>query len=433
MSHTVIDRRLNGKGKSSPNRQRFIQRVKKHVKEGVRKIINDGKIQDIVDGQGKKVNIPTKDLKEYRFRHGTGGVHEGVLPGNKEYTQGDRINRPPAGGGGGGKDGSPDGEGEDNFQFQLTQSEFLDIFFEDLELPELVKKQISTVEEWTMKRAGFTTDGTPSRLNIMRSMKTAKARRKGLKAPKKKDFNILLAIKELIEESIQDKTERNVSYLAEQAHLEEIETKITKHKKRSKRVPFIDDVDLRYNRWDKVQIPTTKAVMFCLMDVSGSMGEWEKEMAKRFFMILYLFLTRQYTKVDVVFIRHHSTAKEVDEEEFFYSKESGGTVVSSALDLMIEVIKQRYPRQEWNIYGCQASDGDNWPDDNENVFQLMTKQILPMTQYYSYIQINEDQRSSHLWNTFERIKPAFSNFASAQIHSAKDIFPVFRGLFEKKS
>ena len=138
-------------------------------------------------------------------------------------------------------------------------------------------------------------------------------------------------------------------------------------------MPFLDTNDLRYNLHVKRPVPTSQAVMFCLMDVSGSMDQQIKDMAKRFYLLLYMFLKRHYERTDIVFIRHHTVAKEVDEQEFFYSRETGGTVVSSALRLMKEVIDARYSPNEWNIYGAQASDGDNWNDDSPICRKLLEK------------------------------------------------------------
>src|SRR5690606_15872875 len=169
---------------------------------------------------------------------------------------------------------------------------------------------------------------------------------------------------------------------------EELETEIQKLRRRISKIPFIDTFDLRYNLHVKQPKPTSKAVMFCLMDVSGSMNQAMKDMGKRFFILLYMFLKRNYERIEVVFIRHHTSAKEVDEEEFFYSRETGGTIVSSALKLMKEILNARYPTDEWNVYGAQASDGDNWNDDSPTCKKLLIDDILPKCQYYAYIEIN---------------------------------------------
>lgn len=426
MTHIIIDRRKNDKGKSTPNRQKYVRRVREQVKEAVKDVIRDGNIKDVVDSKGKKIRIPAKGLNQPNFKHAPGGESDRVFPGNKEFNQGDRVNRPPRSGGGAGNEGSKDGEGEDMFEFHLTKDEFLDIFFEDLELPDLVKKDINKIDEWVYRRAGFSVDGAPSRLNIVRSLKQSKSRRLALRGPKKKQLvELQMELEDLI--GIEHPTEEQL------ARIEEIRDQIEFLTRKIKAVPYIDDMDLRYNRWDKVPIPSTQAAMFCLMDVSASMGDWEKEMAKRFFMLLYLFLVRNYERVEIIFIRHTQVAKEVNEQEFFYSKETGGTVVSSSLQLMIDVIKDRYSPEQWNIFACQASDGDNWFHDSVVCQELLQKEILPIVQYFAYVEI--DRRSggeSDLWPYYESVRSQNNNFETTVIGDVKDIYPVFRKLFEKK-
>jgi uncharacterized sporulation protein YeaH/YhbH (DUF444 family) len=211
-----------------------------------------------------------------------------------------------------------------------------------------------------------------------------------------------------------------------------LKEEITELRKRIESVPFIDTFDLRYKNYEKRPIPSSQAVMFCLMDVSGSMDQATKDIAKRFYVLLYLFLNRTYENVDVVFIRHHTQAKEVDEHEFFYSQETGGTIVSSALKLMKEIVADRYPANEWNIYAAQASDGDNWADDSPRCKELLVNTLLPTCQYYSYIEIT---RRSHqtLWHEYEKLEASFDNFAMKNIKTVDDIFPVFRELFQKET
>ena len=422
--HIIIDRRKNAKGKSTVNRQRYFRRVREQVREAVKETIRDGNVKDITNDNNKRVKIKGKGLKQPTFSHNrNGGKQERVYTGNKEFSQGDRIKRPPkSGGGGGGQEGSPDGEGEDTFEFSLTRDEFLDLFFEDLELPDMVKKQIEKIDEWVSRRAGFSVDGNPSRLNILQSMKQSKTRRIALRSPKRKKIKAL--------------EEELAAMLKDDNHDEEevarIRAEIKDLKRRIKAVPFIDDIDLRYNRWEKVPIPATRAVMFALMDVSFSMGDWEKEMAKRFFMLLYLFLFRNYERTDIIFIRHHTIAKEVDEDEFFYSKETGGTMVSSSLELMKKIIKERYDPQVWNIFACQASDGDNWPQDSALAIELISE-MLHYIQYYAYVEIDkEGGKDSDLWPFYERIEKTHPNFAMNVINGVEEIYPVFRKLFEKK-
>ncbi len=416
----LIDRRQNGKYKSAVNRQRFLRRYRKHIKEAVADAVNKRSITDI--DRGDEISIPRKDVSEPRFRHGVGGRQQRILPGNKEFITGDRIARPPGGGGGGGGGKASDsGEGMDDFVFELTQQEFLDFMFEDLELPNLVKKQLKDAESFRPVRGGYTSDGVPARLNIVQSLRGAHARRIALGGA------IRRQIKALTEEL---ETLKHQPASAER--IQEIRRELERLQRRLNQIPFLDDFDLRYNNFVQQPIPTTAAVMFCLMDVSGSMTQEIKNLAKRFFILLHLFLKRNYQKIDVVFIRHHTVAKEVDEEEFFYSRETGGTVVSSALRMMDQVIRERYPTSDWNIYAAQASDGENWSDDSPQCRDLLLDRILPSVQHYAYIEINSGD-DQELWHAYEEIPDRFpDNFAMKKVVEASDIFPVFHDLFEKK-
>jgi uncharacterized sporulation protein YeaH/YhbH (DUF444 family) len=210
----------------------------------------------------------------------------------------------------------------------------------------------------------------------------------------------------------------------------DLEERISALKARLARIPYLDPIDLRFRSRVRVPVPTTKAVMFCLMDVSGSMDEARKELSKRFFILLYLFLTRHYDKIDLVFIRHHTQAQEVDEENFFHARETGGTVVSSALVLMDEIIKARYSPNEWNIYGAQASDGDNWHHDSGRCRELLTENLLPVCRYFAYVQVAEEEQN--LWEEYSRVQESHPQFAMRKVSSASQIYPVFRELFKKQ-
>ena len=420
----IVDRRLNGKNKSTVNRQRFLRRYRKHIKRAVDEAVSKRSITDLTGGES--VSIPKGDISEPVFRHGKGGVRDAVYPGNKEFTQGDRIKRPQGGGGGGSGEGkaSNTGEGMDEFVFQISQDEFLEFLFEDLELPNLVKRQLEGAKSFEYKRAGVTTAGTPNRLNIIRTMRQASSRRIALSSANRRK---LKQYKEELEA-----LEKEDPILRDKQRMDFLEEAIKKISRKVKRIPFIDDFDLRYNYNVKNPVPTSKAVMFCLMDVSGSMNQAMKDMGKRFFILLYMFLKRNYEQIDVVFIRHHTSAKEVDEEEFFYSRETGGTIVSSALKLMHKIMAERYPVNEWNIYGAQASDGDNWNDDSPICKKILVEDILPSVQYFSYIEITP-RRHQALWREYETIMADCEFFSMQQITDASDIYPVFRELFQKRS
>lgn len=421
----IIDRRLNSKNKSTVNRERFLRRYRGHIKKAVSDAIDKRSITDMESGE--KISIPSKDVSEPIFHHGEGGERQRVLPGNDEFVTGDKIKRPQGGGGGGGGNGngaSDSGEGEDEFVFQITQEEFLNFMFDDLALPNLVKRQLAGDEEFKMKRAGISNEGNPGQVNIVRTLRSANARRIALTGSKRKQLAALEAELAEIDPPKDEAEVKAASELREQ--IEALRNKI-------RRVPWLDDFDVKYNLHVKQPIPRSRAVMFCVMDVSGSMDQATKDVAKRFFLLLYLFLQRNYDKTEVVFIRHHTSAKEVDEQEFFYSRETGGTIVSSALNCMDEVIRDRYPPSEWNIYGAQASDGDNWNDDSSQCYKILTESIMPAVQYYSYIEITPRDHQA-LWHAYEQVQKDFpETFAMRQLITAADIYPVFRDLFQKKA
>lgn len=416
----IIDRRFDSKNKSAVNRQRFVRRFKHQIRRAVSDAIQGRSIRDLDNGEN--ISIPAKDLSEPHFQHGKGGIWEQVFPGNDQFSSGDQIKRPQGGGGSGsgsGKSGK-DGESEDDFVFQLSREEFLDIFFDDLALPNLIRTQLARVTDYKTQRAGFTSSGVPANINIVRSMRGALGRRLALGSPYSAR---LRELQQTLEEAIESEGEDSDAVLQLRDEIGCLRAKI-------EAIPFIDSFDLRYNNRIKIPQPTTQAVMFCVMDVSGSMDEERKATAKRFFMLLYLFLNRTYEHIELVFIRHHTVAKETDEDEFFHSRESGGTVVSSALEMMRDIIRERYAGGQWNIYGAQASDGDNWDNDSPICRELLANEILPWCQYFAYIEITPGE-PQNLWREYEKILGSRSNFAMQRIESPADIYPVFRELFKK--
>lgn len=414
MTH-IIDRRLNAKDKSSVNRQRLLKRYQRQVQEAVEKAATERAITDLE--KGGEVSIDKADIREPSFAHGRGGRHTYVLPGNKQFNVGDKIPRPPPGAGGSGSgQASSDGEGEDDFTFNITRDEYLDYLFDGLALPNMVKQNLKNADEFSTHQAGFSSQGSPEKLNVVRTLRQSQARRIALRGRYKKRIQEL---QEALEKAtnIEDR-------LQLQKELDALRAK-------SRAQPFLDQVDLRYNNLVKVPKPSNAAVMFCVMDVSGSMTQAIKDIAKRYFLLLYLFLHRQYENTEIVFISHHTKAQEVDDETFFYSRETGGTIVSTALHLSLDIIAQRYPVEQWNIYVAQASDGDNWDDDNARCGELMQR-LLPLCQYFTYVEIGgrEHQR---LWRQYEQLMDQHEQrFAMRSIETVKDIYPVFHELFARK-
>ncbi|MEW6981984.1 YeaH/YhbH family protein [Colwelliaceae bacterium 6471] len=419
---TFIDRRLNSKNKSTVNRQRFIRRYKSQIKKSVSDAINKRGVTDV--DAGESITIPRKDLSEPMFHQGDGGTKDRVHPGNDQFSAGDRVPRPPQqqGQGGGQGDASNSGEGDDDFIFSISKDEYLNLLFEDLELPNLEKNQLDKLIDYKTVRSGYCADGVPSNIDIVKSLQGSIARRIAMTSSKRKQLKQcqeeLTALENDTHENVQQKKnlKKNIKSLKEQIA----------------KVPFIDTFDLRFRNYARQAVPTSKAVMFCLMDVSGSMDQATKDIAKRFYILLYLFLTRTYQTIDVVYIRHHTQAKEVDEQEFFYSQETGGTIASSALELMNKIIEDRYNANEWNIYGAQASDGDNWADDSPYCRKLLTDKILPKSRYFSYIEITQRSHQT-LWQQYQEVANTNKHFAMRHIKSVEDIYPVFRELFRKNT
>ncbi len=418
----IVDRRLNPKSKSLGNRQRFLRRAKAEIRDAIKDSL---KTRKVAEAEGsEKVTIRSKSLREPTFSLGRNtGRRNYVLPGNEEYQVGDEIPKP-QGGGGRGSEGSPDGEGQDEFTFTLTKEEFLDLFFDDLKLPNLIKVKLKDLKAPKTARAGFTTDGPPARLNPARTMRKSLGRRLALRRPSLAEIEALEA--ELA--AAENETPRD------EAKITALRAKV-EHKQRLRHtIAYIDPIDLQYNRFDRVPKPTTQAVMFCLMDASASMTEPLKDLAKRFFMLLHVFLMRYYREVHIVFIRHTSTAAEVDEETFFRGTETGGTVISTALEEMLNVVKARYSPADWNIYAAQASDGDNFHDDMPRCMQLLDKEVLPICQYFAYIETTHAERfndvqETPVWHGYSEAGKRFRNFAMRRVASPEDIYPVFHELF----
>ena len=427
----IIDRRPNPHGKNIENRQRVLTRARDAIQRAARDAVASGKLREVA--KGSAISIPSDALHEPSFhRVFTAGTRDMVLSGNKVFSRGDRIQRPPSGGGAGGGAGEAgeEGGGEDSFRFVLTRDEFLDLFFDDLALPDLVKREITTTESMSASRAGLSNDGSPSQLDLSRTMRYSMARRIGLRRPKP---------------DVVQEIEARIAALEEQAdaspalheELARLKADLAATQRRLNRVPWIDPVDLRYRRFTQTPKPSTRAVMFCIMDVSGSMTERMKDLAKQFFLLLHVFLERRYKQVDLIFIRHAEVAEEVDEETFFTDPRTGGTIVSSALNEMIGIQQGRYPASAWNIYVAQASDGDTSASDTPRSCALLQTRILLNVQYYAYIEIVGSgaiiRGETDLWRGYKQVATEKENLVMRQVAEKRDIFPVFRELFARRA
>lgn len=404
----IIDKRFLPKNQASKSRQKFIDRYKSVIKDKVRDLIVKGNMKDILKGD-KKIKINNDDLSEPSFELDQDtGNKDRVYVGNKKFKKGDEARRPRSSQGKGGAGNG--GQGDDEFEFLLTEKEFADLFFEDLELPDMVKKEFTT-NSFEVQHAGISRTGGPSSLNIKRTMINAIGRQKVLKSKQK---------------GIDSETIPDWMYYAKRSP-----TYI------GKKVPLIDELDLRYNFKDKQEVPVSKCAMICLMDVSGSMSEREKDIAKRFFLLLNLFLKRNYNEVDVIFVRHSEIAEEVDEDKFYHDRQSGGTIVSSGYEKIKEIINQRYNSNQTNIYIAQASDGDNYEADKAHMEDVLVKYLLPVVQYFAYIDIRNiyfqnSNTPSDVFHTIRELMAKHKNLQGREVKTLADIWPVFRSLFKKK-
>lgn len=431
MSHIIIDRTLDSK-KSSANRSKFIRRASQKIKEAVKDYIaNEAEVQSIASGKDKKVRVSGKSLDENAIVYGQNRDRKQVVIGNKDFVAGDTVPKPsgedaPSSG----RDASDSGEGEDDFYFTLTHKEFVDIFFEDLELPDMIKKQLTEDCAYVAHQAGFSSSGPPVRLDLRKTLINS--------------YKRTAAVGGSIDRDIEALEERLLTATDEEK--EQIELELEELRNHKDSIPFLEELDLRYKHIEMIPQPTTKAVMFCILDVSGSMTDWHKEIAKRFFMILYLFLTKQYENVQLVFIKHHHEAFEVDEQDFFYSRLTGGTIVSSALELTLQTLKKRYPTNLYNAYVCQVSDGDNI-NRSEEMMKLSDAldSLMPLIQYFAFVDVKDlsslfmsmttkkdDTVLMAQYKSIIKDNPHFANkFNLRSITDVSDIYAVFRSLFSK--
>lgn len=443
----IIDRRKTAnRDRTSENRGRLLRRYKGAIKEQMPKILGDRKLLDNIKGGGGRVVIPKKDLSEPQFVYGEGGLKDTVLPGNDRWAEYDTIEKEQDGEGSPGTEG-PDGL--DEFSVILSREEFLRILFDDCELPFMVDTLVQKQTDITHENAGFQVSGSPNRLSIIRSFKHSKMRRLGIGTMLQAEIDELRQQQADLEEgalTLQDK-------LAVEPQAAAIQERIGELERRKLLLPLFDDTDLRYRCRVEKKVPKTHATMIMIMDNSGSMGEREKTIARKFFILLYLFLSQNYDQIDMRFISHTTQAKEMDEKEFFETHENGGTIVSSALDLLVDVLDGEDTagtpaavrgggslKGKTNIYVAQISDGDNTETDNGTCSELLRDDILPFVNYFAYVQVEQEgsnplsgllsyARRNTLWTTYEDVSKDHPNHVNKRVTHERDIFGVFRAFF----
>jgi hypothetical protein len=390
---TIADR-------SASDRRRHKKKIEDAIKEGIHNIVSE---ESIIGQDGKKkINIPVRGIKEYRFIYGDNSDNKrvGSAPG-EDLQRGQKVGQADSKQKGKGNKGS-DEKGTEFYEVEITLEELAHYLFNDLELPDLAKKSIKNIVGEKYKRHGYRNDGIRPRLD---KKKTAINRIKRKKAAQRRDS---LEVKSVD--------------LAQTASEEE------------ERFPYHEN-DLKYRHIKKDVKEASNAVIFFLMDISGSMSQNKKFLARSFYFLLYHFINARYENCEVVFVAHDTEAYEVDEDRFFKRGNSGGTIVSSGLQMVQDIINQRYHPNSWNIYCFQCSDGDNWESDEKKTLDLANS-IKDVSQLFGYCQI-EPKEEKLSWDPDKKLSQVYeplvdSTFKTVEISTKSDIWPAFKKLLGKR-
>jgi len=444
-----VDRRQTGRGKSTNNRQKLLKRIKDSIRNAKPEDIDAGGIKTAGSGAAGGFTNPVKvarsALHEPTFHYDSEhGEREYVLIGNDKgggeegdrgFLKGEEFPVSRGGGRGGSGAGRGGGNSEDDFIINISRQEFFDVFFEDCELPDLKENHEKDLPEHIMQRAGFQKVGNPGQLSVIRSFKHSKARRLALTRDSRDELEELE--KELAE-LMSDNTEHE-STDAWAVRVQEVTLRIAELKQKIDSVGLYEDVDLRYRKTERVQVKASDAVLAMLMDISGSMDEDKKRMARKFFTLQYAFIAKKYPQTDLIFIAHTDEAEEMTEEEFFTTRKSGGTIVSPAWALLHKIIKERYDATQTNIYVSYAGDGDNWDSDNKQVIaEIEESGLLAKVRHAVYVQVGQSfaagfGNGQSLWNVMQSIANSNSKkLVTIKIGDEGQVFDAFKAIYRKK-
>ena len=371
--------------RSIEDRRRHRQLVEKSIKENLGDILSEESI--VGESKNKKFKIPIKGIKEYQFVYGR--TSKGVATGNGTEKRGDKI-----GDGykqmGKGQTGAGNSEGEDIYETEITLEELLDYIAEDLGLPNLDEKKYSEIVNDTKgKKKGYQNYGIRPRLAKKKTVMTKIARKQGKK--------------------------RVLKELGKEENLE--------------RFPFKED-DLKYYRVKIKPKKVSNAVMIFIMDASGSMDVTKKYLARSYFFVLATFLKRKYNNIAFEFIYHTTTAKRVDEYEFFHRSESGGTYISSGIREALALIEEKYPISVWNVYPIYASDGDNWSEDNEKAIEAV-KDICEISNMFGYAELLPSTYTTTMYHKFQK-EITSDKFVAVTIKEKKDLWEALKVMLRKE-
>ena len=391
----------NGKDRSAEDKRRHRELVEESIKKNIGNIIAEESI--IGQSKDKKIKIPIKGIKEYQFVYGNNGTSAGSGDGSEK--RGDRIGEDKAGKNGNGEGQAGNQEGEDIYETEITIEELIKYLFEDLNLPDIDKKKMAEIESIrSLKNLGYQRKGIPPRLAKRRSVIEKIKRKQGFLRNHEETDDA----EDQVEDILDSETEQQ-----------------------KKRFPFMED-DLRYRRVREDHKKDFNAVVICIMDVSGSMDQTKKYMARSFYFLLYQFVRLKYSNVEVAFVAHTTSAKEVNEDEFFHKGESGGTYISSGYEKALEIIEQRYNPASWNIYAFHCSDGDNWSEDNKKAVECAQK-LCEVCNLFGYGEIVPGYYSSASTIKSEYQKSINNkNFAIITMTRKEDILTGLKKLLDKE-
>ena len=372
--------------RSIEDRRRHRQLVEKSIKENLGDILSEESI--IGESKNKKFKIPIKGIKEYQFVYGRNS--RGVATGTGNEKRGDKLGTGKVGQCKNGK-GAGNIEGDEIYDTEITLEELLDYIVEDLDLPNLDRKKYSEIiTESSGRRDGYQRYGIRPRLAKKKTVMSKIARKQGKKR----------ALMEKNEEFLEDT-----------------------------RFPFREE-DLRYYRIKQKPKRESNAVMIFIMDVSGSMDSTKKYLARSFFFVLSKFLRRKYNNIAFEFVSHTTTAKRVNEHEFFHKAESGGTYISSGLNMALDIISKDYPKEMWNIYPVYASDGDNWTEDNDKAMEAV-KKLCSISNMFGYAELLPSTYSTTMFYRFKK-EINEENFIPVVVKEKKDLWEALKIMLSKE-
>lgn len=452
-----VDRRKTGRGKSLPNREKLLKRIKDSIKAAKPEDLDAGGVkgnQTATKQMANPVKVARDALAEPTFRYASGtGEHEVVLPGNDKWLKGDEFPIDGDGDGdGAGSGNGPGDDGEDDFVINISKQEFYDVFFEDCELPDMEQTAEKETPEAVLKPAGFQKEGTPGQLSVIRSYRNSIGRRRALTFDDRQELEEIQA--RLDDLMALDSTDADgnltlalvstMDHEAWCAEVESITTRIAEIKKRINSMPLFEKVDQRYRKTERVMVKSADAVLMMAMDVSGSMDEERKRLGRKYFAMQYAFIMRKYPNTDLVFIWHTDHAEECDEETFFTTRMNGGTIISPAIALAHSIVKERYDAAQTNIYFSYAGDGDNYHTDNKEVIaEFEERGFLSKLRHAVYIQVGSEMSNNSwggmqsgqaaFWTSMTSVANTSKKLHLVKIHDESEVFSSFKKVYGKKA